>query len=768
MKKNILVLIGAMLMLFSCYKELNIDKELPGSASTTETSKLFEVPEHPKYEEGVLLVKFKNNSQRSTIGKSRAQHIHTKTMQRYNDNGYFKIDVADVEKEVERLKNSSEVEWVSPNWTEKAFDFVPNDPYYVSGMYGLTNIKAPAAWTSGNVGKEDVHVVVIDEGVMWWHCDLNTKIWENPEEMKGTPGVDDDQNGYVDDFRGWNWFDGNNKIYTGNDDHGTHVAGTIGAKGNNGIGVVGVAPNVKIISLKFLADFGFDNHAIQAIDYAIDLKQRKGLNIKIMSNSWGGGGFNQGLVDAINRAKTADILFVAAAGNANNNNDANPAPSYPSSYPNENIIAVGASDENNNKAGFSSYGKTTVDIFAPGVRIQSTLPSATHTPSYGSYSGTSMATPHVSGGLALLSSVHPEYTAAQLKSTLMSTVTLVAGLSTYCVTGGVMNVSSFTGVTNPVIPDATCGTAPILDTQKPSTMFLILDSITENHVTGYATFHIRWQKPTDNSQIIGLSFNMVPPPNSWTWFLQGNEWPGYGFSVPMNQAYQIYGRAKDSWGNYGDPSNVIIKDYTGTPPPEDQEPPSVPQNLRSSDIGELSFRLTWDASTDNNPGVTYKVSWKKAGNVNPAQTTTSATSYLVNVFTEPNTTYECWVEAKDAADNYSTKSNTVFVTTLGGTPPPPVACNITSSLSATSQGLAVNVGWANTITGDCTISSTRLERKSKIKGVVSPYAPIAFNPTSAYIDNVSEPGQYTYRLMIQSSTGQTFYSNAYQVQVKRR
>ncbi|MGH8525496.1 MAG: S8 family peptidase, partial [Gammaproteobacteria bacterium] len=233
------------------------------------------------------------------------------------------------------------------------------------------------------------------------------------------------------------------------DDHGTHVAGTIGAKGRNGIGVAGVNWNVTIISAKFLGLFGGTTaNAIKAIDYITDLKTRQGLNIVATNNSWGGGGFSQALQDAIERANVANILFIAAAGNGGSdgvgdNNDA--TSNYPSNYPNANVIAVAAITSTGVKASFSNYGARTVDIGAPGSGIYSTLPNQQGT-KYGSYSGTSMATPHVTGAAALYAAtLPPGASAAEIKNAILSSAVLTPtpSLGGKCVTGGRLNVSGF-------------------------------------------------------------------------------------------------------------------------------------------------------------------------------------------------------------------------------------------------------------------------------------------------------------------------------------
>jgi subtilisin family serine protease len=306
--------------------------------------------------------------------------------------------------------------------------------------------QAGEAWAAGHTGSSDVYVGIIDEGFMYDHVDLAENAWTNPFDP--VDGVDNDGNGYVDDLRGWDFDGRNNTTYDGTqDDHGTHVAGTIGAAGGNGAGVAGVAWNVKIITAKFLGRRGGTTaNAIKAVDYITDLKTRHGLNIVATNNSWGGGGFSQSLKEAIDRADAANILFVAAAGNGGfdgvgDNNDTTPA--YPSNYASANIIAVASITSSGAKSSFSNYGATSVDIGAPGSGIYSTLPGKNGASAYGSYSGTSMATPHVTGGAALYAATHPGASAATVKAAILNSSVPTSSLTGRCVTGGRLNVSGF-------------------------------------------------------------------------------------------------------------------------------------------------------------------------------------------------------------------------------------------------------------------------------------------------------------------------------------
>lgn len=426
-----------------------------------------------------LLIRFKaGTSEKSRVqllsfinGKV-SEHIVTNAMQSAGDNnGIYLVNTStDVFAAIARMKGESDIEFAEPNWIY-THTLVSNDTYFTNGslwgMYGPSTSpanqfgsQAASAWAAGHTGSASVYVGVIDEGAMYAHEDLAANFWLN--SFDPVNGKDDDGNGYIDDVHGWDFDGNNNTTFDGlADDHGTHVSGTIGAVGGNGKGVAGINWSVKIISAKFLGvNGGTTANAIKAVDYITDLKTRHGLNIVATNNSWGGGGFSQGLLDAITRGAKQNILFIAAAGNNSSNNDA--TANYPSNYNTtqgsstetaasyDAVIAVAALTSSGALASYSDYGLTQVDIGAPGSGIYSTIPASggnrknqTIISSYGSYSGTSMATPHVTGAAALYASSHPGSTAMQIKDAILSSAIPTASLSGKSVTGGRLNVSGF-------------------------------------------------------------------------------------------------------------------------------------------------------------------------------------------------------------------------------------------------------------------------------------------------------------------------------------
>ncbi len=405
---------------------------------------------------GELLVQFKAGASESDIRAVRhglgAQHIET-VRDRNGRLELLKLPLGlDVSAAVRGLDGDRAVEFVEPNWVY-THSATSNDTYVTNGsLWGMTGqygSQASVAWANNKTDCSNVVIGIIDEGYMHTHEDLVASAFTNPGEIPGN-GIDDDGNGYVDDVYGWDFDGNNNTVFDGvGDDHGTHVAGTIAGTGGNATGVAGVCWKTKLMNAKFLGSRGgTTTNAIKAVDYFTDLKTRHGLNLVATNNSWGGGGYSQGLKDAIDRANAAGILFIAAAGNSAYDNDAKD--SYPSNYDSANVIAVASITSTGALSSFSQWGATTVDIGAPGSSIWSTVPkasgkgkNATITSGYASYNGTSMATPHVTGAAALYASTHPGASASQIKSAILNSATATPSLQGKVLTGGRLNVSGF-------------------------------------------------------------------------------------------------------------------------------------------------------------------------------------------------------------------------------------------------------------------------------------------------------------------------------------
>jgi subtilisin family serine protease len=367
------------------------------------------------------------------------------------------------------------VRYVEPNYLYRTVSD-PNDPRYADGsLWGLRNtgqsvggqagvadadIDAELAWAT-TTGSQGVVVGVVDSGIDYTHPDLAANIWSAPAgwNLRGCgPGT-----------HGFRQAQGLTNCNPLDDDgHGTHVAGTIGARGDNATGGVGVNWQVQLMGLKFLDSNGSGTtaDAVAVLQYALDARLA-GLNLRVLNNSWGGGGYSQALYDAIDALGDAGVLFVAAAGNngANNDNVAN----YPSNYDLPNIVAVAATDNRDLLAGFSNFGEEQVDLGAPGVNITSTLPGNT----YGSYSGTSMASPHVAGVAALLLAQQGSLTTIQLKNRLVFCGDLVPALENTTFSGRRLNAAaSLAGcptdvtVTLQAVPGGTASISPLQATYE--------------------------------------------------------------------------------------------------------------------------------------------------------------------------------------------------------------------------------------------------------------------------------------------------------------
>ncbi|MEB3334912.1 MAG: S8 family serine peptidase [Cyanobacteriota bacterium] len=417
-----------------------------------------------------------------------------------------------------------------------------NDPIftlgYQWGMYssdvpeavgpdGTTNpygSQAELAWHQGLTGSSSVVVGIIDQGFDYTHEDLAANSWVNP--FDALDGVDNDGNGYVDDIRGWDFFYNDNSTYDGAfDDHGTHVAGTIGAVGGNGTGVAGVNWDVSMISAKFLGpNGGYISGVVMAMDYLTDLKWRHGLNIVATNNSWSGGGFSQALQDAMVRAAKENILIVTAAGNMGEDND--DVATYPSCYSTvagagyEAVLSVTAIDEDGNILSNANYGATSVDLAAPGSNVLSTLPGD----DYGSESGTSMAAPFVTGAIALYAASNPTALADQIRTALLTSTTPTPSVAGITVTGGRLNVSDFLDTLAPSAFSITASQVLLSEGQSGTTQYQFQIN---RHGSSEGALSVAWQvtgsgtAPADGADFLGqalpgATLNFAPGETSKT------------------------------------------------------------------------------------------------------------------------------------------------------------------------------------------------------------------------------------------------------------
>ena len=392
-----------------------------------------------------VIVRFKSNQQSSSVVARKASlfaelgskvtktvRIHKGMVSQSGVKQDFALTVLsldgrkDISTVLEQLNDHPSVEYAEPDYIQYT-SARPADAYY-SLLWGLNNsgqqnglvdadIDAPEAWNT-TTGLRNMVIGVIDSGIDYTHEDLAANMWVNPGEISND-GIDNDGNGYIDDIHGIDCINDDSDPMD-DDGHGTHVAGTLGAVGNNGIGVTGVNWNTKIMALKFLGADGTGpiSDAIECLAYAVKMKNEYGIDIRITNNSWGADNFSQAMKDIIQASADANMLFIAAAGNGDEfgigvNTDL--TPHYPASYDVDTIISVAATSRTDELATFSNYGATTVDIGAPGVDILSTTPGN----QYQLLGGTSMASPHVAGAAALLWSNNSSLSALEVKNKLI-------------------------------------------------------------------------------------------------------------------------------------------------------------------------------------------------------------------------------------------------------------------------------------------------------------------------------------------------------------
>ena len=519
-----------------------------------------------------------------------------------------------------------------------------NQGQVINGVAGTpdADIDLPEALSHATI-QTQVVVGIVDTGIDYNHPDLRDNMWKNPGEIAGN-NRDDDGNGFIDDVYGFNFV--NN---TGNpmddDEHGTHVAGTIAASLNNSQGVAGIASGAaKLMAIKFLDANGSGTYAnaIRALNYATMMSSR-GVNLKVLNNSWGGYGTVPALEDAVNATNAAGILFVASAGNESNDNDGE-FKAIPASYASSNIISVAATNNLDELASFSNYGVTTVDLAAPGVGILSTTPGNR----YQSFNGTSMAAPHVAGALALAWACHPDKTSTEIQDAMFGSVDALDSLDGAVATGGRLNVNNLlTALEDPIL------LAPL----APANL-VVTDAGTDFIV-------LEWTDSSDNEESFSIE---ISADGGETWDLIGilelDTTTARIAGLESGSTYQFRVYASNSVGD-SDSSN--ISEAATLPLPE---VPAGPSDLTVDGIGSQFVDLSWFDESDNEDSFLIEIS-RNGGNTWESVTSLDADSTEARVGGLASaTSYQFRVVAQNLVGR-SEASNIVNARTTGGIPQAP-------------------------------------------------------------------------------------------------
>ena len=564
------------------------------------------------------------------------------------------------------LNQSPDILYAEPNY-KRQLAAIPNDQRFgeLWGMHNIgqtggtagADVNAPEAWEI-HTGSSDIIVAVTDTGVDYNHPDLMGNMWVNTAELNGTPGVDDDGNGYIDDIYGYDFGDNDSDPM---DDapfiagHGTHVSGTIGAVGNNGIGVAGVCWDVGIMACK-IADANGDlvNAAIiSSIQYAINN------GADVINASWGGYYYSQADYDVIRAAGNAGVLFVAAAGNEAWDNDSF-LPHYPSSYNLDNIIAVMATDHDDLRSiwwpGFSesNYGAGSVDLAAPGSGILSCFPGG----GYVQMGGTSMACPHVAGACALMWSLDPSLSYLEIKDLLLLTADKIPALEDLCVTEGRLNLHR---ALENIITDTL---APLPDPAEWSVIKSVV--IGEPKETGRFTIVMEAQEATDKSDVQYYFEEISGEPNSgWQ-----NERLCIFTGLTENTTYTFHVKARDLSENFNETEwsvehSATTDDLadTSSPWPDPSQWAMEPRKFATGIIG-----MEAKTSYDENGPVKYKFECTTHPGHTRDWTDPDCNNPMYMISGLSYDTYTFTVQARDALGNPTTVSTPPVSVTLA--PPP--------------------------------------------------------------------------------------------------
>ena len=574
---------------------------------------------------------------------------------------------------LQKIKKDPNVKYVEPDFEVSILQTLPNDPGF-GDLWGLHNtgqiggipdadMDAPEAWDI-ETGSSDVVIAVIDTGVDYNHEDLSANMWINPGEIPGN-GIDDDNNGYVDDVHGWDFCNSDSDPMDDHD-HGTHCSGTIAAVGNNGVGIAGVNWTAKIMAIKFLSagGSGSTSDAILSVQYATTMKLDYGIPVIATSNSWGGGDFSQALEDAIAEADAAGILFVAGAGNEGMNNDIYPF--YPANHNVPNVIAVAATDDADYLAWFSNYGAISVDLAAPGVGILSTVIGN----GYSFSDGTSMAAPHVSGLVGLVKAQFPGITHLEIKDRILGSVNPIPDLQGITVSGGRLNAWNALDADS-IAPAEVTDLA--VTGSALSSVTLAWTATGNDGLTGTAgSYDVRYSTSFISDANWGMAAQAVGEPNPHvSGSMETFTVPGLSSDITYHFALKV----KDNVGNESGLSNVV----EGSTGPDNFAP--IVTITNPADGSEVSGTVIVMASASDNVGVT-KVEFYVDGEV---KSTDTISPYNWGWYTTTVADGSHTVEAKayDAAGNVGSDQISVTVNNADTIPP-------TATITAPATGSEVS------------------------------------------------------------------------------